>query len=59
MTIKNLLPEWSTFGKALLGGGALCLTLLVAACGGNDDKTPSASETANAACTAAHCAPAP
>ncbi|WP_310634427.1 hypothetical protein [Paraburkholderia sp.] len=46
-------------GRRLLGGGALCLTVLIAACGGNDDKAPVANDAANAACTTAHCAPAP
>jgi hypothetical protein len=57
--MKTLLPDVSMWGRRLLGGGALCLTLLVAACGGNDDKAPAANDSANAACTAAHCAPAP
>ncbi len=57
--MRNILPDVSRLGRRLLGGGALCLTVLIAACGGNDDKAPVANDAANAACTTAHCAPAP
>ncbi|SAI71959.1 Uncharacterised protein [Bordetella ansorpii] len=51
-------------GRPLLACGALCLALLLSACGSDDDDTSpppgdGGGGTPPAACTSAHCAPAP
>jgi len=63
-------PVHSRIYRPLLGAGALCLALLLSACGGDDNNTPPPAPgggdggnggpgTTPAACTTAHCAPAP
>ncbi|CAG2145472.1 hypothetical protein [Cupriavidus plantarum] len=60
----------SHYGRPLLGAGILCLSMLLSACGGDDNGPPGNGNngnngttpgggTAPAACATAHCAPAP
>ncbi|WP_146002100.1 hypothetical protein [Cupriavidus pauculus] len=56
----------SRMRRPVFGAGVLCLALMLGACGGGDDNnaTPPATGGGNggttpAACTTAHCAPAP
>ncbi|GAB7536047.1 hypothetical protein BGC_22630 [Burkholderia sp. 3C] len=59
--ITTTMARLSIIGTSWLGAALLCATLLLAACGGNDDAphtTPSSGAGA-AACSTRHCAPAP
>lgn len=58
----------SHYGRPLLGAGILCLSMLLSACGGDDNNPPTGGNpstgnpgggTPPAACATAHCAPAP
>ncbi|MFJ5382818.1 hypothetical protein ACIPID_14210, partial [Cupriavidus sp. CER94] len=69
MTTTNTVH--SRMRRPMLGAGVLCLALMLGACGGDDNNsTPPATGGGNggnggnggttpAACTTAHCAPAP
>ncbi|SAI56899.1 Uncharacterised protein [Bordetella ansorpii] len=63
MTIPPVLQK--KIGRPLLASGALCLALLLSACGNDDDNDTSpppgdgGGGTPPATCTSAHCAPAP
>ncbi|MCA3192387.1 MULTISPECIES: hypothetical protein [unclassified Cupriavidus] len=59
----------SRMRRPLLGASVLCLALMLGACGGDDNNNPASPATGGgnggnggttpAACTTAHCAPAP
>lgn len=57
----------SHHARPLLGAGILCLSMLLSACGGDDNNAPANGGNGNpgggtqppAACATAHCAPAP